>query len=340
MFEREFDIFKDRKDQLPQIPFSCSLRMGNNSVNLYTNLPGLRGELSRPDNAYSMSIPGWSVQEKPGTGPHSIHIIESNVSGLHYDGKDQILYVLGNPDVFKDGQSIAWLSCWLMEAQRQAKSSFTIHSSALSLDNKGVLLLGHSGSGKTSLVLDLCRRFDGAVISNDLTIVNHDKFADRMTMVDGTKEIRLRLTTVSRNFPDLEHLFPDEQISPWENKIVTTPEEIGIRSSSNQQELKAIFEVHLDSSNDSNLIVQKVSGIGIKYRLYEDMSRIVRASAISVFSNTEDFLGYIPPLDTKELHDNRINCIDYMSKQIGIISVSGGNLHQISNSIKEIVGSI
>ena len=340
MSEREIDIYKNKKDQLPQIPFSCSLMMGSYSVNLYTHLSGFREELARPNNAYSMSIPGWSVQEKPGIGPHSIRVIESETPDLRYDKENQILYVLGNPDVFKDGQSIAWLSYWLMEAQRQAESSFTMHSSALSLDNKGVLLLGHSGSGKTSIMLDLCRRFNGEVISNDLTVVSHDKPSNRMALVDGTKEIRLRLTSVSRNFPDLAHLFPDEQISPWENKIVTTPEEIGISSATGQRDLRAIFEVHLDNDYDSSLIVQKVNDIGIKYRLYEDTSRIVRASAISVFSDTKDFLGYIPPLDTEELHNNRVGCIDCMTNEIGVVSLSGGNLRQVSDSMNDIVRNI
>lgn len=340
MSEREIDIIGKNKELLQQIPFSCSLMMGSNSVQLYTHFIDLREELGRPDNAYSMSIPGWSVQEKPGKGPHSIRVVESESPGLHYDDENQTLYLLGNPSVFKDGQSIAWLSFWLMEAQRQADSSFTMHSSALRLDNKGILLLGHSGSGKTSLMLDLCRRYGGEVISNDLTVVSHDKHKDHMALIDGTKEIRLRLTSVSRNFPDLEHLFPDEEISPWENKIVVIPEEIGIKSATSKQELNAIFEVHLDTSNDSNLLVQRLRGIEIKYRLYEDMSRIVRASAISIFSDTEDFLGYVPPLETKEIHDNRVRCIACMTKEIGVVSLSGGNLRQVADSMKEVVDNV
>lgn len=340
MSERDKFISSKDKEFTRETPFSCSLVTGTHSVNLYTDLPNLREDLSNPQSGYAGSIPGWSVGHEAGDGKYSIYAIQDENSLLRYDDEKSTLYVYGNSEMFADGQSIAWLSYWLTEAQRQSDSSFTMHSSAMRYGDKGILLLGHSGSGKTSLMLDYCRRYEGEVISNDLTFVKHDPQADSMELIDGTKEIRLRQTSVLRNFTDLNTLFTNESISPWENKITVSPEEIGIKSAQDYQDLDAIFEIHLDSSNDSDLIVHKVRGIGIKYRLYEDMSRIVRASAISVFTESEDFIGYIPPLDGEDLHNNRVDCIDCMTKKIGVISLFGGNLRQVTSVMKEFVDNL
>jgi hypothetical protein len=340
MSERDTLISTKGKEYAQLPPFSCNLVTGTDSINLYTDLPNLKADLANPQSGYAEVIPGWSVRHEPGDGKYSVYVIQDENPVLHYDDERDTLYVHGTPEMFADGQPIAWLSYWLTEAQRQSHSSFTMHSSAMRGGDKGILLLGHSGSGKTSLMLDYCRRYDGEVISNDLTIVNHDPQLDSMALVDGTKEIRLRQTSVLRNFPDLNTLFTNEGISPWENKITVSPEDIGIRSAQGHQNLDAIFEIHLDSSNDSDLIVHRVRGIGIKYRLYEDMSRIVRASAISVFTETEDFIGYMPSLDGEKLHNNRVECINCMTDNIGVISLSGGNLRQVTSAMKEIIESI
>lgn len=338
MFERREPSLN--KDLLQVIPYSCTIGTGRYSVNVHTGNRFLHTDLLRPDNGYASSIPGWNVSENHSQSPQSIVVVENEISSIHYNYAEKMLLVLGNPDNFQDGQAVAWLSYWLLETQRQADSVFTMHSSAFNVGNNGVLLLGHSGAGKTSIMLDYCRRYNGGIISNDLTLVSHDRDSQKMVLKDGTKEIRLRRTTVQRNFPDLEALFPERRISPWEDKIIATPEDLGITSTNPPKPIRAIFDVHLDSEERDGLNTESVDDIGTRYRLYEDLSRIVRASAISVFGSSNEFLGFIPPLDTEELHNNRVACIECMISNIGVISLSGGNLREVTDAMKDVVDKL
>lgn len=339
MSERLARIVVENKERLLKLPFSGNLQTPGGSVNLYTDLNDLQLGQEGEVNTLAGIIPGWKVGAEPGEKSASIFLLEHNERDLFYDEEIRAVSLLGRREDFVDGQALGWISYWMMEAQRQEKSLFTLHASALTIDEKGILLLGHSGAGKTSVMLDLCRKYNGEVISNDLTIMGHDVSIGQLTLVDGTKEIRLRLSSVTKNFPELSHLFPAQVVSAWETEAVVTPKQIGLRSSSEPKCLNAIFEIHLDSKEHDPLLVRRENRIPIHYRLYEDMSRIVRGSAISVFSSNADFLGYVPSLDTESMHDNRVECINQMVKRNGVVSVSGGNLNEISETIYGLVSA-
>ena len=286
---------------------------------------------------FAKVVPGFRVSIEPVASQQSIYVLDSDETGLVYDEKFRRAYLLGRAGDFIDGQAVAWVGYWLMEQQRQEKSFFTIHSSALTINSKGILLLGQSGAGKTSLMLDLCKKYPSTVVSNDLTVVKHDTGSRRLVLVDGTKEIRLRLASVDRNFPTLRPLFPKNIASAWESKVVVSPEDIGFKSEEGQPELHSIFEVYLDSKGTDDLLIRQEGLIPIKYRLYEDMSRIIRGSAISVFDSNRRFLGYMPSLDSDETHSKRVACIEEMVNNIGIVSVSGGKINEVSEAIYRVV---
>lgn len=335
MSERLAGIVTENKERLLRLRFKGNLQTPVGSVNLYTDLDGLQIGYDGEPNVLAGMIPGWRVGKEPGVQPDSIFLLEDDEKLFLYDREAKAVFLFGSRGDFVDGQALGWISYWMMEAQRQQKSLFTLHSSALTVDKKGILLLGHSGAGKTSVMIDLCKKYNGEVASNDLTIVGYDGSSSQMNIIDGTKEIRLRLSSVEKNFPELREMFPAKEESAWESKIVVTPEQIGLRSLSEPILLHAIFEIHLDSKEKDPLLIRREDGIPMHYRLYEDMSRIVKGSAISAFSNDAEFLGYMPSLDSEEMHRNRVECINHMVKRMGVISVSGGNLDQISKTIFE-----
>jgi hypothetical protein len=144
MSASERDLLISDKDRLSKIPFNCAISISGASVNIYSHSLELKRELSRQDNSYGMSIPGYSVNNSASEDAGTIIVSENERNGIDYSKEDNMLYLQGNPDIFKNGQPIAWLSYWMTEAKRQSNSLFTMHSSALSVDDKGILLIGHS----------------------------------------------------------------------------------------------------------------------------------------------------------------------------------------------------
>lgn len=329
-FVRQLDKERGR---ILEIPYICGIATQEAAVDIYSDNKVLQAGLSEELANFQNVIPGFRVEGEPTNSQCSLYVLEHNETGLYYDEKIRRAYLFGRPTDFIDGQAIAWVSYWMMEQQKQEKSYFTMHSSALTINGKGILLLGQSGAGKTSLMLNLCQKYPSTVISNDLTVVRHDPQSRKMFLIDGTKEIRLRLASVEKNFPNLRYLFPGNNASAWESKVVVSPEGIGLKSESGTPEIHSVFEVYLDSKGTDDLSIKQEKEIPIRYKLYEDMSRIVRGSAISVFDGKQKFLGYMPSLDSDKIHDNRVSCIEEMVDNIGVISVSGGNIEEVTEAI-------
>ena len=320
-------------------PFQCAINMGKHSVNVYSKMDHFLPYFEGLGIDYILNFPGWKTSRSPTASEYSIVYCSNPESAFYYDENIKTLLAIGKPEDYESGQVLAYLGFWMMEAQRQTESIFTMHSSALAIEDKGILLLGHSGSGKTTILLGLGSRYGCEVVSNDLTIVGHNPEVGEMILVDGTKEIRLRLASVKTKFPGLVDLFPKSNQSPWKTKIAVAPEAIGIRSAVEPKKLSATFLIHLDSQEDYPLLAHKTEGIDIRYILYEDMSRIVRGNAISLFGADDKILGYIPSLDNLDLHQKRVAAIECLLSEIGVWNISGGNLGQICQTIYEIAKS-
>lgn len=322
-------------ERIVKPPYQCSICMGEQSVDVYSVsshfLPYFEG-LGRD---YLPSFPGWNVKKTPTNSGYSLIYTPNFSSSLEWISESNTMVARGRPVDFENGQALAYLGFWMMEAQRQDRSMFTMHSSAIDIEGKGVLIFGHSGAGKTSVLLGLCQKFDCQVVSNDLTVVGFHPDGSAH-LLNGTKEIRLRYAAVKHRFPQLLRVFPTTSDSPWENKIAVTPQEIGLKSAEDNVCLDRVFAVHLDSDINQPLSVTKETGIAVRYTLYEDMSRIIRGTGISVFGTNNNILGYIPSLDTEQLHQNRVRAIETLVENIGIINVSSGNLEEMCEFVHEI----
>ena len=216
---------------------------------------------------------------------------------------------------------------------------FTLHASSIAIDKKGVLMIGDGGSGKTAIALGMAKRYDCEFISNDLSIVSHEKDLRKAFLLESSKIVRLRLATVKLNFPDFLDMFRDYSKSAWTTKIPVKLDVLGLKSTNEPRLIQKAFVVHLDSNPNEPLVLERVSDIETQFALYENLSRIVRGSAISVFDGTKSIMGYMPSLDTKDIHQNRVVLINYLINVVGIWNISGGNLDQICKTIKEITAN-
>lgn len=314
------------------VSFRGSLWVGKHSVNLFSDKGDVidHTELKNPS---AFRIPGWKFDETPSESEYSIIYRRDENSSLDLDSEDKSLTVRGRPEDFESGQSFAFLAFWLTELQRQEQSAYTIYSAALAIDKKGALLLGPSGAGKTSVLLKLCQIGNCEVVSNNLTLVSHNPESHQINLDDGTKEIRPRLAAVN-DFPELKDKLTSKlgNVS-WETQVNITPEEVGATIADGPRQLSQVFEIHYDIRGQDGLIIKRENGLDVRYRLYENMSRILRGTAISVFGKDNHFLGYMPSLDTIDLHERRVQAIETMVNDIGVMSISGGNLFELAEVV-------
>ena len=140
--------FSSEVNEKEGIPFRCSIWMGKHSVNIYSEIGDFLPYFEGLGVNYISSFPGWHVERMPSKSEYTILYQPSEEASFEFDQAKKTLKARGDIEDYKNGQVLAYVGFWLMEAQRQAEAMYAMHSSALSLDGNGVLLLGHSGSEK------------------------------------------------------------------------------------------------------------------------------------------------------------------------------------------------
>ena len=314
------------------IYFKCSVKICNQGVAILSSDSNFHPDFEGDDKDYKFDIPGWSVTDDYNpTNPSILYKPDLDVD-FFYDPIDKRMFINGPQEHFLNGQALAYLSYWLSEGERQTKRIFSMHSAAVALDGRGVLLIGEKGAGKTTTMMDLSRRYNAELLANDLSVVAHP-LDDLVQIIEGSKRVRLRLGSVKTHFPELTDFFPDLGGSPWETKVLIPPEQLGIRIRNKQADLKEAFLVHLSPDPQESLKIKRMSGLPAFFELYENLSRIIRGSAVSIFGSDGNILGFIPSLETKETHQNKVALLNHLINDRGIWSISGSNLEEITDAI-------
>lgn len=95
---------------------------------------------------------------------------------------------------------ITFLMLCVFASKLQNKGYYLIHSSAMNINNKGVLFVGPSGSGKTNISLILAKNEHGKYISGDMTLVRVDTNQNKVYLVGGTTELTAFDTILNKLF--------------------------------------------------------------------------------------------------------------------------------------------
>ena len=269
-----------------------------------------------------------AVNQKPTQSEYTLHYCNCGLDDAAVVYHEKSCYISYPWVKMNKGETLLYAAYPLIELQRQKKRWLTAYSAAVSLAGSGIFLLGKSGAGKTSVTIDLCRRYGAKLIGNDLTILGQPD--DDLLLKGGTKFFLLRLTSIRKSLPDLASLFPKTDSEPWSNKIKVDPSELNIDIVTGQIPVKKIFSLHIDEEQPG-LYFARDQKLATKLFLIENFSRYIRGSCINVLGGENfDQLGYIPSYDHSGLFVFRRALIDSIMEKIIYIS---GPLKLVSDYI-------
>lgn len=232
----------------------------------------------------------------------------------------------------ENGLSILFMAYPLIEAGRRKKKNLTCHSASVSIDGKGILILGKEGAGKTTLAIELCKKFDAKLIGNDLCVLDYSDL-NRLRILGGTKYIFLRYESIKRNMPELLKTFKilqNKDISDtWIYKEKVLPIDIGVKIENNIVDIEKIYIVHIDQ--EKSFFCKVADSLTDILYINENFSRYIRNTCTTMISKNK-VLDYVPSLDNKNFYLERKKLINYLfdNKKIQYVS---GNILDVSKYI-------
>lgn len=266
---------------------------------------------------YSQVIPGYKLVDSDLPGSRLVY--SSGDPEYKITGSDSVSFRAPYDRV--SGEVLSYACYPLTEAARQRKGRMTSHAASVEIDQKGIVIFGKEGAGKSSLALELCRCAGARLIGNDLSIIGIE--ANGLPAVfEGTKVVYLRKESVRRNLPDLLPMFPKSALDTWRHKQYISPESLGIESTRGKVQLRIALVVHVDQGQEKIFVKDDSNDFITKLVLNENFSRHIRTTAIPGMDRNGEFMYYMPSFDDSELYNNRQL---FMSKlfENGILYVSG-----------------
>lgn len=144
------------------------------------------GALERVIRGYDTLIPGYCTEKFSNPSKRLRYISDKNLD-IIFDEKG-IIFTFPEKDL--GDETLGVLASRLIELENQEKNMFTLHSSAVEKDGKGIVLMGSSGSGKTTSAVDLCLNHGYNLVSGDLTLLGYN--GNNFELIDGVKDLHLR----------------------------------------------------------------------------------------------------------------------------------------------------
>lgn len=309
-----------------KLKFQCAVYMRDHGINIYSASPNIVKILTIND--FARYIPGYRISKKPTKSGYSLIYIPKRHFSAMLINNNKTLKILGSEQEVIKGNTLPYIIHFMLEPQRQKDSQLTCNAAGSSFNNKGVLLIGKRGSGKTSISLELCRKYKYSLIGADLLLVKLKK--DGAYILEGTKIFKLRLTIVNHYNTDLKKFFKNQNSQDdWINKIEILPQKLGISTKNGPIKITQAFYVHLENDPSAPLYIKKINKNDTLYMgrlyLYEELSRYIRGTCIPLLKGSKpDIANYLPSLDKPEYHKHRVDLINWIIDELGLYYIAGG----------------
>jgi len=307
-----------------KIKFRCAIYMGNYGINIYSNYPRTFDILRK--GSFTPFIPEYRCVKTKAQSDYSMIYIENHISSARMLKGNKTLEIKAPLKDVLEATTIPFRAHFMLEPQRQKDSIFTTQGAGVSKQGRAVFLMGKRGAGKTSITLELCRKYNYNLIGNDLVLVGLKK--NKGYFLGGAKVFTLRFTTVKYYNTDLQKFFKKGSQNEWMNKARLLPKDLEISIEKGIPKIIKVFYVHLLNDKSAPLYLQKIGDKETSYMgrlyLYEELSRYIRDVCIPVVYGSQFYIGdYLPSLDKIEYHRNRVKFIDWVMDDVEFYFISG-----------------
>lgn len=202
--------------------------------------------------------------------------------------------------------TIFYLAELAAEQKRQLHGGAMLHAAGVYLpgSERGILILGEKGSGKTSTAIGLCMDAEGQLVGNDqIVLASYDK---SVQLLDGSKDIHIRRTAAIQD-PTLMSLatFTDKEKPNWDNKKTVSPDQAGIEKAQFAPQVTDIIQVTIDRTLEGTTVLRERRDTQTLLFITEKISRHIRGVATPIMNNDGVFEAFSPSLDTAETAANR-----------------------------------
>lgn len=286
--------------------FQCSVYMGKEGVNIYSESSSVTELFS---GNFTPFIPEWRIEKQEGARLPCLECVLNDAQDIKMEETDSF-FISGSLKDFAESNTIPYLIHYILELERAKNGKATIHAAAVSKNRKGILILGKQGSGKTSITLELCRKYGYSLVGNDLILAGIQDNAGYL--YGGSKIFRVRATTVKDYNKDLKSFFKSGSNDEWTQIAVIEPDKIHVLTEKSIVPIHGIYYVHLYPPGH-DFIAKEVDKFFSRIYLYQIFSEYIRGSAIiPLIGENLRFSDYIPSLDTKDAFVKRIRFINWI----------------------------
>ena len=259
-------------------------------------------------------IPGVKITQTTSGKENHYEIVIKEGSPSFNINNDRAIYT--TPKISEE--DIMALSSRITEYLWSKKGIYSVHSSAININDKTILMPGRPGAGKTTLMLALVKRFPEAkIISGDRTLI------DNKIIVEGTKTLNFIASSLEEEFPYYSNLLKEYK----KKNRVTFPAE------------KSPFTYHFEPTDISAIIYpQKHPGKFIGKEI-QGVSNLIRFSNQAYYFLDEFprlLIGALIPITTP-LHDEEKQKTLYEMKRLTDTTPSyftSGTLTDIVNFVE------
>ena len=199
----------------------------------------------------------------------------------------------------------------LIIKELEHRKIYMLHASCVysKQKNRLIILFGDSGAGKTTVMLDLIKKYDLEYVSNGSTLV---EFTPSEIKILGSYKngIKLRASSIreydnlifKKYFQDTSHLIKKEIF----------PNELGLPLASFNNFNAPTISFYFIKLSRSPFIINKDINYRISMTLYNDIVRHIKFSEYYVEVNNKSI--FIPSLDSEELFQSRVSFVNHFLK--------------------------
>lgn len=310
---------------------SWSLQSGEGKLDIHGSARGIQLIKGLPDLLYR--VPIHALETKRNLLPPNKLILVEDEDILevtpNIDGSTTLVY--GDKRLTKSEQGkylqrdLVWIALPLLEQSRQAGGQYLVHGSAVDIDGKGILFIGPTHSGKTSLAATLGFGYNYNIIATEHALLGPQG-------IEGGTHIMELYRGLKNHIPCIPVETPDGD--GWDKASRTEIDLVACGKHSRGAPLSKIIWVQVVHGSQE-ITHTTWSPRKSKVMLSETMSWMINSSQ----SFIHDFASKLPPLDfNPEIRTRRIGQINQWVDEQGIrIDYIKGNADAIARQVLELV---